>query len=653
MLTFSPKLQNYILPFGFAIIIFLMVSTAFLSATRIASTNKTFIENQIEINAINSLLDIMSDANLQRSHILFKLVHNQDSYTLNVLISKMVLGAIRFKKARDKFISYNLSENEKKLLFIQSQMTSENIASVNTLVIHLIDKEYEQAAFVLTNEALPKSKLILDLINQLQITAQEKAQVKAVETKKVSTDVTNNIITVNFVSIFISFMLMLYLIRKQKQSDSNLSKLATTDTLTELPNRDSFINNINQAILKNINSSFSIIFLDIDYFKSINDIYGHEVGDKVLNLFSDSIQNLLSPGDILSRFGGDEFVLLLKNDNQINDVTSVITRLSKELDTSFMIDNNEIFVSASIGASNYPNDGSTAKQLLKNADIAMYAAKQSGRNCFQFFSLENSKRLKHEHDISHALQTILKKKNLGKELFLVYQPLVNIDDNNFNECEALIRWQDENRNTVNTSEFIEIAEKSNLIEKVNMFVIEEACKQQHEWQKQGINNVRININLSGNKRIFSKLFKSLLENLNRYDLCPTLFGIELTERTMYEVSEDTIKDLEHFRGLGMKIAIDDFGTGYSSLSYLKDLPITSLKIDREFITGLPDEKVDVALVKAIITLAHSLDFDVVAEGVETQQQFDFLKSCKCNIAQGYLLHYPLSSDDITKLKLVA
>lgn len=653
MLTFSPKLQNYILPFGFAIIIFLMVSTAFLSATRIASTNKTFIENQIEINAINSLLDIMSDANLQRSHILFKLVHNQDSYTLNVLISKMVLGAIRFKKARDKFISYNLSENEKKLLFIQSQMTSENIASVNTLVIHLIDKEYEQAAFVLTNEALPKSKLILDLINQLQITAQEKAQVKAVETKKVSTDVTNNIITVNFVSIFISFMLMLYLIRKQKQSDSNLSKLATTDTLTELPNRDSFINNINQAILKNINSSFSIIFLDIDYFKSINDIYGHEVGDKVLNLFSDSIQNLLSPGDILSRFGGDEFVLLLKNDNQINDVTSVITRLSKELDTSFMIDNNEIFVSASIGASNYPNDGSTAKQLLKNADIAMYAAKQSGRNCFQFFSLENSKRLKHEHDISHALQTILKKKNLGKELFLVYQPLVNIDDNNFNECEALIRWQDENRNTVNTSEFIEIAEKSNLIEKVNMFVIEEACKQQHEWQKQGINNVRININLSGNKRIFSKLFKSLLENLNRYDLCPTLFGIELTERTMYEVSEDTIKDLEHFRGLGMKIAIDDFGTGYSSLSYLKDLPITSLKIDREFITGLPDEKVDVALVKAIITLAHSLEFDVVAEGVETQQQFDFLKSCKCNIAQGYLLHYPLSSDDITKLKLVA
>jgi diguanylate cyclase (GGDEF)-like protein len=393
--------------------------------------------------------------------------------------------------------------------------------------------------------------------------------------------------------------------------------------------------------------------LDIDYFKSINDIYGHEVGDEVLKLFSATIKNQIAPDDVIARFGGDEFVLILKNTANENHASDLIKNLSNALDTSFHINSNEVFISASIGASAYPKDGSNAKQLLKNADIAMYTAKNAGRNCYQFYSLKNSQKLEYEHALSHALQTILKNNNRDKNFQLVYQPLVNIDDNDFNECEALIRWKDKNGNNVNTSEFIQIAEKSNLIEKVNLFVIEEACRQQAEWQKQGIKNIRININLSGNKRIFEKLFESLAENVSRYNLDPKLFGIELTERTMYEISEKSIVNLTHFRDLGMKIAIDDFGTGYSSLSYLKDLPITSLKIDRKFTAGLPTEKVDIALVKSIITLAHSLDYDVIAEGVETQAQFDFLKSYKCNIAQGYLLHRPLSSEAISELKLAA
>jgi len=372
-----------------------------------------------------------------------------------------------------------------------------------------------------------------------------------------------------------------------------------------------------------------------------------------LKRFSRTIANAISPQDVLSRFGGDEFVLLLKNIKHRTDAVNFVEALSNELDTSYHIYDKEIFVSTSIGASTYPQDGDNAKKLLKNADIAMYAAKQSGRNCHLFFSIENSIKLEREHTISHALQKVMKDNNKNNELYLVYQPLVNINDKNFNECEALIRWKDKDGNNINTGEFIEIAEKSNLIEKVNLFVIEEACKQQYQWQQEGITNIRININLSGNKRIFDKLLRGLLDNLGRYNLRPDQFGIELTERTMHEVSEETTEDLSHFRDLGMKIAIDDFGTGYSSLSYLKDLPITSLKIDRGFITNLPNDKVDVAIVKAIITLAHSLEFDVIAEGVETQEQFEFLQKYKCNIAQGYLLHRPLKATDISKLKLVA
>lgn len=649
----SHKLQNYILPIGFGIIIFLMISTAFLTATRIEKNNKTIADIQIETNNINSLLSSMSDAVLQRSVILFEMFQSDDPFKTDDLKMELYKEATRFTVAREEYLLLDLSQKEKDLFSLQAGMSKKNASSITQLVDFLLEENHEQATMVLNNQTLPIMKQLLVATYELNKEAQSSAKEQVKVIKKISAEEINSILIFDFTTVLITLLLIIFLIRKQKQSNYDLSFLANTDTLTELPNRDNFIEQINHAILKEPDSGFSIIFFDVDYFKSINDIYGHELGDKTLQLFSKTITNMITPSDVLSRFGGDEFVLLLKNKKTVKNLTVFVKDLSNELDTSFVIDSNEVFVSASIVTSTYPADGSNAKQLLKNADIAMYAAKQAGRNCFMLFSLENSKKLEHEHALSHSLQTILKNKNSGNELSLVYQPLVNISNDSFNECEALIRWKEKDGSHVNTAEFIEIAEKSNLIQKVNMYVIEEACKQQYIWQKKEIPNIRININLSGNKRIFSQLFKNLSENLQRYDLSPELFGIELTERTMYEISEDTYKDLEYFRDLGMKISIDDFGTGYSSLSYLKNLPITSVKIDREFINGVPDDKIDVALVKAIITLSHSLGFDVVAEGVETQEQFDFLKSCNCNIAQGYLLHRPLDPEAISQLKLVA
>jgi len=647
--------HKYILPVGFAIIIILMISTTMFTAALIGKTRTTILQNQGEINQRNKVLDVMASANLERSHIIFKLAQSRDPLDLDVYIKELYKQSVRFQDARKEFNSHGPSEAEKDLLSLQAVMTIENILKINDVIRKLIINDYKEATYLVNTQVLPRNKHIISLIEQLHQASNKDAHANLELSKLLTKGTYKKIVAIQFLSIIFIFLLLFYISRKQRKSDAHLSTLANTDTLTELPNRPSFINNINKTITlaKKSNMTFSIVFLDIDYFKSINDIHGHEVGDDVLKLFSSTIENEIGSEDVLARFGGDEFVLLLKNCETKNNAHETIRKLSKALDTSFHINNNEIFISASIGASIYPADGPTAKQLLKNADIAMYSAKNSGRNCYQFYSLENSQKLEHEHALSHSLQTILKNNNSDKDLFLVYQPLVNIDDNNFSECEALIRWKDKNGNNINTTEFIEIAEKSNLIEKVNLFVIEEVCKQQLEWQKSGIHNVRININLSGNKRIFGNLFESLSQNLSRYNLRPELFGIELTERTMYDISEESIANLNHFRDIGMKIAIDDFGTGYSSLSCLKDLPITTLKIDRKFTSGLPTEKIDIALVKSIITLAHSLDYDVIAEGVETQEQLDFLKSLKCNIAQGYLLHRPLSSEAISELKLAA
>ena len=653
MLPKTKNIQDSILPIGFGIIIILMISTAFLTVKRVDAYNKSVQSIQTKTNTVNSLLTTMSTAVFNRSSIIFRMFQSKDPFVVDDLIMDLHQEATNFTVARESFITLDLSKNKKGLLHEQASMSKLNAIAINNMIDLLIAEEYEEAKYLLKNRALPLMKKILNIIDEMQVEAQETAKAKVLESKTTSNDEVKSILLLHLSSVLISLLLMVFLIRKQKKNSSDLSYLANTDALTDLSNRDNFISQINHCISSKPDEDFSIIFFDVDYFKSINDIYGHEIGDRVLKLFAKTISDMISKDDVLSRFGGDEFVLLIKKKNHINSINSIIARLSNNLDTSYLLGSHEVFVSASIGASNYPADGASAKELLKNADLAMYSAKQSGRNCYQFYTIENSKKQEHEHNLSHSLQTILKNKNISNELSLVYQPLVNVDDEAFDECEALIRWTDKQGNQINTAEFIEIAEKSNLIQKLNMFVIEEACKQQAYWQENGVPNIRIHINLSGNKRIFSELFKFFSENLEKYKLSPTLFGIELTERTIYEVSDETNQDLEHFRNMGMKISIDDFGTGYSSLSYLKELPITSVKIDRAFIKGVPNEKIDVALVKAIITLAHSLDFDVVAEGVETREQLEFLKRCNCNNAQGYLLHRPLSSEAISQLKLVA
>ena len=635
------QVYKHILPISFALIIAIMTFTSLFAISLMNTNSNELIEALNQENVSQKLLKEMSKSAKRRSSIIFEMLNTDDPFKNDDLYLEFNTVGTNFSVARTKFWDLSHDHACKPLLVKQGEISVINSPLQHKVYDLLQDGEREQARNLFLNSTLPKQKAVFRLLDELNEMEFNLFTNTSKKLKQNSSTVLTTVIVLDALGVLFSIMLTFHAIRKQRSSDEELSYIANTDILTKLPNRASFINQTNLQVQNNSDSTFVVIFFDIDHFKMINDNYGHKTGDEVLKKFSSLISSCVGENDILSRFGGDEFVLLLRSMSNKREIKSFVHKLSAKLKTSFVINNEEIFISSSMGVSFYPDDTLSTTELLKNADIAMYIGKASGRSCFKFYSQETSDLLKREHEVSHALQTTLKKAPDDNDLHLVYQPLYNIKNDSITECEALIRWQNAEGEVISPDEFIPLAEKSNLIEGVNLFVIDEACKQQCEWRENGVNNIRININLSGNKQIFNKLLKRLKNNLDSLDLEPALFGIELTERTLNEISESTINILENAREMGMKISIDDFGTDYSSLIYLKRLPVTTLKIDKEFIDGLPNDKENEALVKTIISLAHSLDLDVVAEGIETSAQFEYLKKNSCNIVQGYYLHTPV------------
>lgn len=644
--------QSY-LSVGFILIIALMIVTNIFTVSQMKSGNR-LMNNTLEQQQHNhELLETMYMASVKRSYLFYKMMIADDVFEVDELYMELNELASIFTHAREHFQELEHQPELMRLFSEQTKLIRLNVPLQLKAVEHLMQEEKEQALKLLSEEILPRQDAILQLSDKMGAFQNNLAQQAFRSNKLANSKVFAITILFAISSIILSILLSFYIVNKQRQNEHKLAYMASTDVLTELPNRANFIKSIEESIKNKPASRFAIIFFDIDYFKSINDNYGHEVGDEILRQFSSLILGSIKEVDVLSRFGGDEFVLLLRSIRSASEANEFINKLSSKLDTSFVINGKEVFISSSIGASIYPLQGRDAKTLLKHSDMAMYCAKESGRNCVQFFSNKISEKMNKDHALSHALHTVIKNNNLHNELVLNYQPQLDIDNGGFTECEALLGWTNKEGEVIPADEFIPLAERSNLIEKINIFVINSACHQQMEWQKSNFKNMRININLSGNKSIFEKLLRQFQFNLKEMKLSPSLFGIELTERTLNEISSSTIKELEEMRSLGVKISIDDFGKDYSSLSYLKKLPITTLKIDKEFISGLPDDKDDQALVKTIITLGHALDLDVVAEGVETREQFEFLKKHSCNSAQGYYFHHPLNCKEISQLDDVA
>ncbi len=438
----------------------------------------------------------------------------------------------------------------------------------------------------------------------------------------------------------------------QKKSDDQVRFYSFYDSLTLLPNRKFFYVFLGKMInyADRNQSRFALIVIDIDDFNRINESLGHIIGDKCLKIVSerllatlrecDCLTRLYSDDPPIARMGGDEFAVLLQDADNISNVSRVVQRLLTELSKSLWIEDRELILSASVGISMYPDNGNSIADLFKNADTALYHAKQKGKNNFTFYSksmnVQSLQTLDLEINLRHALEK--------KEFCLYYQPKVELKTNAVIGAEALIRWQKENGDIVSPIQFIPLAEETGLILPIGDWVIEDACRQNLEWQKAGLKKIPLAINVSGKQFGQKNFVEKIIQQLKSSGLHPDFLEIEITETTIMTNPDTAIHNLKQLKNHGLKISLDDFGTGYSSLAYLQKLPIDQLKIDRSFIKNILSNSNDALMVKAIVSMAHNLDLEVIAEGVEDIQQLEFLAALDCDVIQGYLYSPPVSAD---------
>jgi diguanylate cyclase (GGDEF)-like protein/PAS domain S-box-containing protein len=450
-------------------------------------------------------------------------------------------------------------------------------------------------------------------------------------------------------------------ITQRKQAEAQIRRLAYYDNLTGLPNREFFKELLGQAIdiAQRHNRLVATLFLDLDNFKRINDTLGHSAGDQLLEAVAERLRGSVRGSDAVARdgapavqrnvarLGGDEFTVLLSELDRAEDAGRVAQRILTNLLQPLTLAGQEVVVTPSIGIAVYPHDGEQVESLLKNADTAMYHAKSAGKNTFQFYSdLMNARSL---HQLK--METKLRKALDQNELLLHYQPLVDIQGGRIVASEALLRWVSPDLGMIPPAQFIPIAEESGLIIPIGDWVMRGACAQNKAWQSAGLPLMRVSVNLSSLQFKMGNLVASVRRALDDSGLDPQYLELEITESIMMGNAEDNIRTLHNLKDIGLSFAVDDFGTGYSSLSYLKRLPIDTVKIDRSFIKDIFVSEDDAAITSAIIALGHSLNMNVIAEGVETVEQLDFLRREGCDQIQGFLYSKAVPPAEFASLML--
>ncbi|HHH36131.1 MAG TPA: EAL domain-containing protein [Gammaproteobacteria bacterium] len=435
-------------------------------------------------------------------------------------------------------------------------------------------------------------------------------------------------------------------ITQRMQVEERLHHLAYHDVLTDLPNRAMFMDRLSHALERRHEDDrkVAVMFLDLDRFKNINDTLGHDSGDRLLQMFSRMLQGCVREGDTVARFGGDEFAVLLEDVPSMEAAATVADKVREALAVPFRVDGPDLYVTTSIGISMFPDDGDDAVTLLKHADSAMYRAKEMGRNNYQFYAADMStlamERLTLEHGLRHALER--------GEFQLVYQPQVDINSGRIVGAEALLRWHSPDE-PVGPDRFIPVLEETGMILEVGEWVLREACMAIGRWNEQLDYPLRIAVNVSGRQfhdPDFSLVVARLLEETG---IPPSVLELEITESVLMQNDRSSQENLEALRRLGVHLAIDDFGTGYSSLSYLKRFPVDSLKIDRSFVRDITSDTDDATIVNAITAMAHRLNLTVIAEGVEDEEQLEYLRQCACDVLQGYLFSKPVPEEEMVAL----
>ncbi|WP_159882793.1 putative bifunctional diguanylate cyclase/phosphodiesterase [Paenibacillus puerhi] len=436
-------------------------------------------------------------------------------------------------------------------------------------------------------------------------------------------------------------------IYQREQTVRQLSYLAYHDQLTGLPNRQMFQETLTLSIdaAKHSQQQLSVMLIDLDRFKNVNETFGHEFGDQLLKEAAWRLQTGLRTGDVVARQGGDEFTLYLKDTGQTDDAEKIAQKIMRLLGQPFSIQGHVLRVGCSIGIAMYPIDGEDSVTLMKNADTALYRAKDRGKNGYQFFQAEMNETVIQKLIMEEWLNQALE----HDEFILHYQPQVDIFTSRMNGMEALIRWNHPRLGFISPGEFIPLAEETGLIIPIGEWVLRTACKQNKVWQAAGFTPIKMAVNISPIQFHQPDFVQVVLRALQDSGLEPQYLELEITEGIAMVHVDQVIQKLQTLRDLGVHISMDDFGTGYSSLSYLKKFPINKLKIAQQFVRDITDDPDDAAIIQAIMAMAHSLKLNVIAEGVETEEQLSFLLGVKCREIQGYIFSKPIPAREFTSL----
>ena len=436
---------------------------------------------------------------------------------------------------------------------------------------------------------------------------------------------------------------------KSVMAERKIQRLEYRDTLTQLPNRLLFVDRLEQAIVRaeRHRESIALMVVDIDDFKLVNDSFGHEAGDKLIKAVADLLSRSMRRADTVARLGGDEFAIIIENIDGEDDAISIADNVTTILEHNVRLDDQETFTSASVGIAMFPDDGADAGTLLKNADTAMFRAKEKGRRCFQFYKPEMSvnamERLELENSIRLALE--------NNELVIHYQPTVDVHNNEISGVEALLRWQHPEKGIISPDDFLQVAIDSGLIVSIGEWMIKTICHQLRVWKDAGMENQNVSINLAAKQFKDQDLITAFKIAMAEHQIEASELTIEVTEKTLIS-SEGEIEDtLIKLHDMGMTITIDDFGIGFASLTNLKDLPIDVVKIDAVFIAGVPENEQDVAVVTAIAGLTRGLKLKLLAEGIENERQLNMLKGLGCQYAQGFYWSKALPADQYEQFYL--
>jgi diguanylate cyclase (GGDEF)-like protein/PAS domain S-box-containing protein len=437
-------------------------------------------------------------------------------------------------------------------------------------------------------------------------------------------------------------------VTERRRYEAQIEYLATHDGLTDLPNRNLLNDRLGQMIARaaRTEARFAVLFLDVDRFKFVNDSFGHLVGDKVLKAVAARLRGVVRTGDTVARLGGDEFVVVVSDLAAAADAEAFTNKLLTEVfAVPFLVDGRKHSIEASVGVALYPGDGTTPDILLRNADAAMYRAKERGRDCVQFYTSELAAQTRQRVELEQALRLALEK----RQFVLTYQPQVDLRSGRISGVEALIRWHHSDVDVVMPARFIPLAEQTGLILPIGEWVLRTACMQAHKWHRSGHPDLSIAVNVSACQLQQQSIIELVRRVLAETGLDPGRLEIELTETTLLQTSDAVARSLQQLKSMGVKLSLDDFGTGYSSLVHVKYFPIDTIKIDQSFIHDLSCGVDDTSIVKAIIAMAHSLGMRTVAEGVESEAQLEFLRANRCDAIQGHYYSPSLSAEALTAL----